>query len=96
MADKIKRLNKMLNKSGLKGFLKPVENLEDFNFVLVEKIKDRFSNNNELIIKTEDYKALQESGKTYPPEIVHFLVITNKRNAQNIKNTLFVNLNKRN
>ena len=96
MADKIKRLNKMLNKSGLKGFLKPVENLEDSHFVLVEKIKDRFSNSNELMIKTEDYKALQESGKTYPPDIVHFLVITNKRNAQNIKNTLFVNLNKRN
>ena len=82
MADKIKRLNKMLNKSGLKGFLKPVENLEDSHFVLVGKIKDRFSNSNELIIKTEDYKALQESGKTYPAEIVHFLVITNKRNRK--------------
>ena len=94
MADEIKRLNKMLNKKRLKGFLKPVENLEDSHFVLVEKIKDRFCNSNESIFKTEDYKALLESGKTYPPDIVHFLVITNKRNAQNIKNTLFALHNK--
>ena len=93
MTNKIKRLNKILNKGGLKGFLKPVENLEDSHFVLVEKIKDRFSN--KLIFKTEEHKALLESGKTYPPDIVHFLVITNKRNAQNIKNTLFALLNKR-
>ena len=92
MADKIKRLNKMLNKKRSKGFLKPVENLEDSHFVLVEKIKDRFCN--ESIFKTEGYKALLESGKTYPPDIVHFLVITNKRNAQNIKNTLFALHNK--
>ena len=93
MTNKIKRLNKILNKGGLKGFLKPVENLEDSHFVLVEKIKDRFSN--KLIFKTEEYKALLESGKTYPPDIVHFLFITNKRNTQNIKNTLFALLNKR-
>ena len=87
MADKIKRLNKMLIRRRLKGFLKPVENLEDSHFVLVEKIKDRSFTN--TIIKTEDYKALLESGETYPPDIVHFPVISNKRNVQNIKNTLF-------
>ena len=87
MADKIKRLNKFLNKNGLKGFSKPVENLEDSHFVLVEKIKGIFSNN--LVFKTEEYKALLESGETYPPDIVHFLVISNKRNAQNIKNSFF-------
>ena len=37
MTNKIIRLNKILNKGGLKGFLKPVENLEDSHFVLVEK-----------------------------------------------------------
>ena len=93
MADKIKRLNKILNNKGLKGFLKPVENLEESHFVLVEKIKDSFSNR--LIFKTEEYKALLESGETYPPDIVHFLVITNKRNAQNIKNSFFVSPGKK-
>ena len=92
MTDKIKRLNKILNKKRIKGFLKPVENLEDSHFVLVENIKDRFCN--ETIFKTEDYKALLESGETYPPDIVHFLVISNKRNVQNIKNTLFPFRNK--
>ena len=92
MVDKIKRLNKILNKKGFKGFLKPVDNLEDSHFVLVEKFKDRFCT--ELIFKTEDYKALLESGETYPPDIVHFLFITNKRNVQNIKNTLFALRNK--
>ena len=77
----------MLIRRRLKGFLKPVENLEDSHFVLVEKIKDHSFTN--TIIKTEDYKALLESGETYPPDIVHFLVISNKRNVQNIKNTLF-------
>ena len=95
MADRIKRLNKILNNKRLKGFLKPAENLEDSHFVLVEKIKDRLRNSNELIFKTEEYKALLERGETYPPDIVHFPVITNKRNAQNIKNTLFVLHNKR-
>ena len=80
MADKIKRLNKILNKGGLKGFLKPLETLEDSHFVLVEKIKNIFST--KLMFKTEEYKAILERGETYPPDIVHFLVITNKRNAK--------------
>ena len=95
MADKIKRLNKILNKRRMKGFFKPVENSEDSHFVLVENTKDcldRFCD--ETIFKTEDYKVLLESGETYPPDIVHFLVISNKRNVQNIKNTLFPFRNK--
>ena len=72
MADKIKRLNKMLNKSGLKGFLKPVENLEDSHFVLVEKIKDRFSNSNELIIKTEIIKLYKKVVKLIQPKLFIF------------------------
>ena len=94
MTDKIKRLNKILNKRRIKSFLKPVENLEDSHFVLLENniSNDRFCN--ETIFKTEDYKSLLESGETYPPDIVHFLVMSNKRNAQNIKNTLFLFHNK--
>ena len=43
---------------------------------------------NSLLIKTEDYKTLLERSETYPPDIVHFLVHTNKRNVQNINNSL--------
>ena len=78
----------------MKGFLKPVENLEDSHFVLLENNISKYRFCNETIFKTEDYKALLESGETYPPDIVHFLVISNKRNAQNIKNTLFLFHNK--
>ena len=86
MADKIKRLNKILNKLGMKGFLKPIENLEDSHFVIIE---DKRCIHRSLLIETKKYKALLERGETHPPDIVHFIVITNKRNVQNIKNNLF-------
>ena len=41
-----------------------------------------------MLIKTEDYKTLLERGETYPPDIVYFLIHSNKRNIQNIKNSL--------
>ena len=41
-----------------------------------------------MLIKTEDYKTLLERGETYPLDIVHFLVHSNKRNVQNINNSL--------
>ena len=36
MADKNKRLEKILKKKGIKGWLKPVGSLENSQFVLVE------------------------------------------------------------
>ena len=41
-----------------------------------------------MLIKTEDYKTLLERDETYPPDIVNFLIHSNKRNIQNIKNSL--------
>ena len=41
-----------------------------------------------MLIKTEDYKTLLERGETYPPDLVHFLINSNKRNVQNINNSL--------
>ena len=35
MTDKIKRLEKILNKKGIKGWFKPVDSLENCQFVLV-------------------------------------------------------------
>ena len=41
-----------------------------------------------MLIRTEDYKTLLDRGETYPPDIVHFLIHSNKRNVQNINNSL--------
>ena len=82
MTDKIKRLEKVLKKKGIKGWLKPVDNLENSQFVLVENTRCVY---NSMLINTEYYKTLLERGETYPPDIVHFLIDSNKRNVQNIK-----------
>ena len=83
--DKIKRLEKVLKKKGLKGWLKPVENLENSQFVLIENERCVY---NSLLFRKEDYKTLLERGETYPPDIVHFLVNSNKGNVQNVNNSL--------
>ena len=41
-----------------------------------------------MLIRTEDYKTLLERGETYPPDIVYFLVNGNRRNVQNVNNSL--------
>ena len=86
MTNKIKRLNKILSNIGIKGFFKPAENLEDSHFVIIE---DKRCIRKSLLIDSKKCKALLERGETHPPDIVHFIVITNKRNVQNIKNNLF-------
>ena len=85
MTDKIKRLEKILKKKGIKGWLKPVDNLENSQFVLVEDKRYVYNN---LLLRTDDYKTLLEIEETYPPDIVHFLVNSNKRNVLNINNSL--------
>ena len=62
---------------GIKCWLKPVDSLENSQFVLVED-KRYFRDN--FIIKTEDYKTSLERGETYPPDSVYFLVNRVKRN----------------
>ena len=85
MTDKIKRLEKILKKKGIKDWLKPVDNLENSQFVLVE---DKRCVYNSFLLRKEDYKTLLERGKTYPPDIVHFLVNSNKRNVLNVNNSI--------
>ena len=85
MTDKNKRLERILKKKGIKGWLKPVDSLENCFFVLVEN-KSCFYNR--FLLRTDDYKTLLERGETYPPDIIHFLVHSNKRNVLNINNSL--------
>ena len=85
MTNKNEQLEKVLKRKGIKGWLKPVDNLENYQFVIVENKRCVY---NRMLIKTEDYKTLLERGETYSPDIVHFLIHSNKRNMQNIKNSL--------
>ena len=85
MTDKIKRLEKILKKKGMKGRLKPVDSLENCQLVLVENKRCAY---NSFVLRTDDYKILLERGETYSPDIVHFLVNSNKRNVLNVNNDL--------
>ena len=87
MENRIKRVEKVLKRKYLKGLSKPVDNLEKSHFVIVENPRCVY---NSMLIKTEDYKILLERRETYPTDIVHFHILTNKRNIQNIKNTLLI------
>ena len=88
MGDKLKRLNKILVKKGMKGQFKPVDNLEDAHIILIE--------NKQCIDKTalmgkDTYKKRIEEGHTFPSDIVHFLVSANPRNGWNIERRFLTN-----
>ena len=88
MADKLKRLNKILVKKGMKGQLRPVETLEEAHIILIE--------NKQCVDKTalvgkDTYKGLIEKCNTFPSDIVHFLVSTNPRNRWNIERRFLTN-----
>ena len=83
MTDRNKRVEKIFKKMGIKGWLKPVDSLENSQFVLVED-KRCFRDN--FIIKTEDYKSSLERSETYPPDSVYFLVNRDKRNNKCLLN----------
>ena len=82
MTNRSKRLEKFLKERGLKKWFKPVDSLENSDFVLIENKRCR---DKSIIITTENYKTEIERGETYSPDIVYFLGIINKRNTQAIK-----------
>ena len=88
MADKLKRLNKILVKTGLKGQLKPVETLDDAHIILLES---KHSIDQTVFVGKDSYKKLIKDGDTFPPDIVHFLVSANPRNRWHIEKSLLSN-----
>ena len=76
MDKKIKRLEKVFKKKGIKGWFKPVDNLENSQFVIVENKRCVYDS---MLLRTEDYKTLLERGETYLTDSVHFLVNSKKR-----------------
>ena len=79
MADKEKRLRKLLTKVNLKGKLKSVKTYEESSIVLVE---DPCVTTKILIFDKNGFEYAQSNGKTFPEDRVYFLVSTNPRNRQ--------------
>ena len=88
MADKKKRLRKILDKIYMKGKLKPVDTLEEAHIVLVDYPQEPF---NHTIYKKKGYQRLLVNRYTFPEDKVHFLVLTNPRNRQQLEQSLMTN-----
>ena len=88
MADKEKRLRKILTKTGLKGKLKSVKTYEESTIVVVE---DPGSATKNLIFDKNGFEYAQSNGKTFPEDRVHFLVSTNPRNRQLVEQSMLSN-----
>ena len=89
MADKEKRLRKILARICLKGLLKPTKTFEEAHTVLVEIDKDQ--HHVYTCYKKEEYKQLLEEGYIFPENKVHFLVATNPRNRRQVEQSIMSN-----
>ena len=88
MDNKIKRLEKVLKKKGIKGWLKPASYSDPVDFVIIEYSKCL---NYIFLCKTEDYIEMVKRGENIPEELIHYVTIRNKRNRQTIANNLVTN-----
>ena len=77
MADKEKRLRKILAKAGFKGKLKSVATLEEATVVVVEDPRDKAKN---MFISVSNYPIALKRFGPFPTDRVYFLTSTNPRN----------------
>ena len=84
MADKEKRLRKILLKYGYKGLLKSVKAI----IVLVE---DPRTHKNNQFFNKEIYQLAIDRGTTFPEHLVHFLVPSNSRNIRQVTESIVTN-----
>ena len=85
MADKEKRIRKILLKSGIKGVLKPVNTLEEARIIIIDgKPAAKF-------VGVDTYKQWIDEGHTFPEEYIHYLVSSNPRNRWHIEHRLITN-----
>ena len=82
MADKDKRLRKILVKINMKGRLKLVATLEEAHLVLVE---DKQCASRTKLIGKDTYLIMIEKGYTFPEEEVYYTVSTNPRDRKHIE-----------
>ena len=88
MADKEKRLRKILVKKGLKGLLKSVGTLEEAHIIIIEN-KQCISKT--VVIGRDTYELCLEEGQTFPEDVVHYTTSTNPRNTVNIERKIMSN-----
>ena len=91
MADKEKRLRKILAEVGLKGKLKSVKTYEESSIVVVEA---PYEANKNLIFDKNGFKYVQSNGKTFPEDRVHFLVSTNPRDRRLVEQSILSSINR--
>ena len=87
MADKEKRLRKILLNSALKGELKLVKTLEEAHIILVQDL--RYPGKNTFYNRRGYQKAL-DNGETFPEECVYFTLPTNLRNIRQITKSIIL------
>ena len=85
MADKAKRLRKILVKGGLKGMLKPVNTLEEAHIIIIDDKPTA------KCVGVDTYKQWIAEGYTFPEETIHFLVSSNPRNRWHIEHRFIAN-----
>ena len=79
MADKEKRLRKILSKFALKGKLKLTHALEQTNFVLLYRKGQLF------VMKKETYLTLIRRGEQFTEEEIYFTVSSNPRDSKYVE-----------
>ena len=87
MADKEKRLRKILLKSALKGKLKLAKTLEEAHIIIVQ---DPHYPGKNTFYNRDGYQTALNNGKTFPEECVYFTVPTNLRNIRQITKSIIL------
>ena len=87
MADKEKRLRKILLNSALKGKLKLVKTLEEAHIIIVQN--PRYPGKNTFYNRC-GYQTALDNGETFPEECVYFTVPTNLRNIRQITKSIIL------
>ena len=88
MADKEKRLRKILDKVGMRGKLKSVATLEEAEFVLVYAPEKSYKY---CIYRKVEYQRELTNGYTFPEDRVYFMIHTNPRNRRQLLQHLMTN-----
>ena len=90
MADKEKRLRKILSKKGLKGQFKLVATLEEAHLICIE---NRQCIHKMQLLEKDTYIYYLKEGYTFPEDLVYYLVSSNPRNRRNIEQRFLSNSN---
>ena len=85
MADKEKRLRKILVKISMKGRLKPVDTLEEAHIIIVD---DRNDKKRVKLIGKDSYLKMVGNGYTFPEETVYFTVSSNPRDKMHVEQSI--------